>query len=371
MIEASAREGGWRSGQVASLRRRSAAGTAKPFLALLLAVAFGVSGCQTRESPRVGAPVGFVGLTMGTSYSVKVARLPTGLTQSELRDEVNRRLERLNALMSTFRDDSEVSRFNASASTDWFSVSRETAVVVSEAQRISQLTHGAFDVTVEPLVKLWHFGPDDGEFRVPTEEQIRSAQQRVGFENLEVRLNPPALRKKRSGLTIDLSAIAKGYAVDQVAEYLESAGVSGYLVEIGGETRTRGTKADGQPWRVGIEQPDATRIAVLRVIELRDGAVATSGDYRNFFVHAGKRYSHEIDPRTGRPIEFRLALVSVVHRSCMTADALATAIMVMGPDEGYNFAIDEGLAVLMVERTSAGLRVKTTPKFQQLFGPES
>jgi len=307
-------------------------------------------------------------MTMGTSYSVKVSRLPAGLTLPQLRNEVNRRLERLNAFMSTYRTDSDVSRFNTSTSTGWFPVSRDTAVVVAAAQRISRMTRGAFDVTVAPLVDLWHFGPGNGEFRVPTEEQIQSAKQRVGFENLDVRLDPPALRKRRADLAIDLSAIAKGYAVDQVAAYLESRGIDGFLVEIGGETRTKGSKADGQPWRVGIERPDATRLAVLRAIELGDRAIATSGDYRNFFVMDGKRYSHEIDPRTGRPIEFRLALVSVVAESCMTADALATAIMVLGVQDGYNFAVDHALAVLMVERTSGGLQVKMTPRFQRLFG---
>ncbi len=328
-------------------------------------------GCAQGSGATQPNVVGFVGLTMGTTYSVKLARVPPGRQLKDIHRDVDRLLDRLNGLMSTYLADSEVSRFSQSRSTDWFPVSRETATVVAEAQRVSQLTGGAFDVTVAPLVNLWHFGPKEPKRKIPADEEIQAAKQRVGYQHLHVRLEPPALRKDLPELSLDLSAIAKGYAVDRVAEYLESLGAADYLVEIGGETRTKGRKADGTPWRIGIEQPDPSGMAIMKVLEPGDRAVATSGDYRNYFEVDGRRYSHEIDPRTGRPVEWHLASVTVVADRCMTADALATALMVLGPVEGYNFSVRQKLAVLLVVRKQGGgFEVKTTPQFQRLFGSD-
>jgi len=330
-----------------------------------------VVGCVDGTGAAQPETVGFVGLTMGTTYSVKLARAPRGHTLKEVHQQVERMLRHVDGLMSTYKKDSDVSRFSRSRSTDWFSVSSETATVVAEAQRISRLSGGAFDVTVAPLVNLWHFGPEEPTRKIPTEKEIQAAKEHVGYRHLHVRLDPPALKKDIPTLSVDLSAIAKGYAVDRVAELLESLGIDSYLVEVGGETRTHGCKADGSPWRIGVEKPDTLNLSgttVVKILEPGDKAVATSGDYRNFFVVGGKRYSHEIDPRTGRPVQWSLASVTVVADSCMTADAFATALMVLGPSEGYNLAVAQKLAVLMIVREADGYKEKKTPEFVKLFG---
>jgi len=307
---------------------------------------------------------------MGTTYSVKVDCLPNGTTADQLKEQIDQRLERLNDLMSTYRQDSELQRFGRDTGTDWFDVSPETAAVVAEALRISRLSGGAFDATVAPLVNLWNFGPDAKVFRIPSDQEIAEAKKHVGFEEIDVQLTPPALRKQHPDVTLDLSGIAKGFAVDQIAEYLDRLKVAGYLVEIGGETRTKGLKRDETLWKVGIQRPTEFDVAIQKIILLGNRSLATSGDYRNYFEQDGQRFSHTIDPRTGRPIAFRLASVSVVTDSCMTADALATAFMVLGPEASYNLAVQQQLAVLFVIRSEKGFVERATPAFQQFLGTE-
>lgn len=331
--------------------------------AALMASVLTLGGCAESDS----APVMLSGPTMGTQYHVSVARLPEGIPRAQLQREIDARLETVNDQMSTYRPDSELSRFNQFEGADWFAVSADTAFVVEAALRTSAATGGAFDATVEPLVNLWSFGPDPRERQVPADEELAAALKRVGYEDVEVRMSPPALRKARPDIHLDLSAIAKGFGVDKVAEYLEDVGISGYLVEIGGEMRAAGTKADGTPWRIGIESPVAGRRSIQRIIPLRDVSLATSGDYRNYFEENGRRFSHTIDPRTGRPIEHQLASVSVIADNCMSADAWATALMVLGPKEGYNWAQERGLAVLLIIRDEGGFVEKPTPAFVQRF----
>lgn len=339
-------------------------------LAIVVAAVAAWYIASDRANPRIAH---YGGMTMGTHYNVSIAApLPSATSGEGLQAELDRRLEAVNDWMSTYRPDSEVSKFNRSAGNDWYEVSPETARVVAEAQRISELTGGAFDVTVGPLVNLWSFGPDKRPRQVPSAEDVEAAKQLVGYQQVDIRTSPPALRKlERDDLSIDLSGIAKGFGVDLLADYLDEIGVSSYLVDIGGEMRARGRKPDGAPWRAGIERPAETPDApgqVLLPIDLLDRALATSGDYRNYFESDGTRYSHTIDPRTGRPIEFDLASVSVLHESCMTADALATALMVLGADGGYNFAVDHDLAVLFVVRTESGFEQRATPEFEKLTG---
>jgi thiamine biosynthesis lipoprotein len=327
-----------------------------------------VVGCFDSEDGNSNPIVSLAGQTMGTTYTVKLKSLPTGLTKTALQTEIDRRLEAVNNQMSTWRLESEISRFNQSESTEWFEVSPATVRVLREASRISELSDGAFDVTVSPLVSLWGFNRPNGEQgNVPTDEAIGAIKQQVGYELVTSREKKPALRKSHPQTTIDLSGIAKGYGVDVIADYLTETGMTAYMVEIGGEVRARGRKPDGSAWTIGIEKPTESGRALLQAVALIDRALATSGDYRNFFEQDGKRYSHTIDPRTGRPIEFRLASVSVVSESCMTADALATALMVLGPRDGYNLAEKHGWAVLMVVRTDDGFEQKSTPEFQRIL----
>ncbi len=295
-------------------------------------------------------PIAISGVTMGTSYSVKIGSSVAGSRPLEsvdapskvapyehLQNRIRDRLAEIDQRMSTYRDDSEVTRFNRSPANEWFTVSAETAQVVQKAMEVSEQTAGAFDITVGPLVRLWNFGPSSQQQRtVPSDSAIEQAKTLTGYSHLGVRLTPPALRKAIDALEIDLSGIAKGYAVDQVAIVLESEGISNYLVEIGGEIRTSGQRSMGDSaehqWIVGIESPQSDKRAIATTLALKDAAMASSGDYRNFFEVDGVRYSHTIDPRTGRPIQHSLAAATVVSSDCATADALATALLVMGDD---------------------------------------
>jgi thiamine biosynthesis lipoprotein len=265
--------------------------------------------------------------------------------------------------LSTYELDAELARFNRSRQTDWVPVSRELAEVLGEARQVSELTGGAFDVTIGPLVELWGFGPEDTGDRVPDAAAIDARRARVGYANLDVRREPPAIRKHAPGLHVDLSAIAKGYAVDRLAGLLETRGIANYLVEIGGELRGRGHNPAGEPWRIGIERPTAGERSVYAVIGINNTGVATSGDYRNYFEQQGQHYSHIIDPRTGRPVTHALASVTVISPQTMRADAMATALLVLGPEAGYALADSEGLAALFVIRTADGLVDRQTAAF--------
>ena len=317
--------------------------------------------CANAAAP----PATFTGDTMGTRYTVKAVDLPGNLDLQTVENEIRQKLQRIDGLMSTYRPDSELSKLNRFDRTgEWFDVSPQTAAVLEEALTVGRLTGGAFDVTVGPLVNLWNFGPGDTVAEeVPTPEAIETAAIRVGFQHIELRTDPPAVRKKLANLYIDLSGVAKGFAVDRVAEYLAGRGAKNFLVEIGGEVRAAGNNHLGVPWRVGVESPVAAIRAVEKAVALKDLAMATSGDYRNYFEIDGVRYSHIIDPRTGRPVAHRLASVTVLDASCARADALATALMVLGPQQGYELAAREKLAVLMIVRGDDGFIEKTTRAF--------
>ncbi len=304
------------------------------------------------------------GPTMGTSYAVKLYDTDGDTEADALQLQIAGLLERINDQMSTWRPASELSRFNKSRGSSWFPVSAELAYVVESAASISALSDGAFDVTVGPIVNLWGFGPERSGTYPPSEKDIERTMERVGYRQLAVRASPSALRKQRPDVYVDLSAIAKGFAVDEVARLLDERHIRSYLVEIGGELRARGSKPDGSPWKVAIERPLPGERSVQSVVTLRDQSIATSGDYRNYVEKDGERYSHTINPRTGRPIAHGLASVSVIAASAMRADALATAIMVMGPEEGYRLAEREALAVQLIIRSGDGFRVLATPQFE-------
>lgn len=303
------------------------------------------------------------GLAFGTSFSVKATRLPAGIGPETLKAQLEALLEEVDRTMSTYRPDSQLSRFNHRASTDWQSVSEDLAQVVIAALEVSEWSDGAFDVTVGPLVNLWGFGPDPRRQQPPPDEAIEVAKARVGYRNLEAQPQPPALRKRRPDLYVDLSAIAKGFAVDRLAKHLESLGVTDYLVEIGGEVRLKGESPRGGGWRIAIEKPVPKVRQVEKILTLTDTAMATSGDYRNYFEVAGRRFSHTIDPRTGRPIVHRLASVTVLCHTTMQADALATALMVLGPETGFAKAERDGIPALFVVKEQDRFSEKPTSAF--------
>ena len=304
------------------------------------------------------------GFTMGPiRYTVVVAHHPDSITPKQLQQQVGSTLERVNQLMSTYLPDSDVSRFNASKSTEFVAVDRETVEVVSRAIQISQQTNDAFDITVGPAVNLWKFGPEkDSLESLPSDDALEQVAKVIGHQKLEVRADPPAIRKTEPGLKIDLSAIAKGYAVDRVAKALDESGCEQFMIEVGGEVFVRGQRAGGGPWQIGVEQPDTSDAAnkvtvgsareVYQVASISDKALATSGDYRNYFEFQGKRFSHTIDPKTCRPVEHGLATACVIADDCMTADALATAVVVLGPDEGQKVCREAGVEYLLITRDS-------------------
>lgn len=294
------------------------------------------------------------GPTMGTSYNITLfpAKGVT-LDGKSLKGSIDESLTRINQQMSTWVKDSEISLFNQSQSTEWYPISPEFAKVVTAAQDISKRSNGAFDVTVGPLIRMWGFGKDFKNNN-PDQASIDTAIQNIGYQKLEVRLSPPALRKQIPQLQINLSAIAKGYAVDAIAEHVSQQNISSYLVEIGGEIRANGVKVNGDLWRIAIEKPSSKERSVQQGILLKDTGVATSGDYRNYVERDGKRYSHTIDPSTGKPIIHQLASITILHDSAMMADGLATAVMVLGEKKGKTFIADNKLKAYMIVRDENG-----------------
>lgn len=330
--------------------------------ALLLALAGILAGCdQSRELHALS------GATMGTTWSVKVVDLPPGVSEAQLHSDIRLLLESVNQQMSTWEPDSAISRFNQAEPDTRHTLPPDFFKVLDHALELARETNGAYDPTVAPLVNLWGFGAGRDEFHKPAAGEIERVRARTGWEQLE--LDPEQRSVVQPGdVELDLSSVAKGYAVDKVADFLRERGVDAFLVEIGGELRARGTKPGGEPWRVAVEKPQSgpSRQAE-QVLPLRGRAMATSGDYRNFHEVDGERYSHTIDPRTGRPVEHRLASVTVLASNCMEADALATALNVMGPEEGMAFARQRNLPVLMLIHTDdGGLRELATERFHRL-----
>ena len=295
---------------------------------------------------------------MGTSYSVQWTQLPDSSDITQVKSEIETRLEEINDLMSTYLPHSQLSGFNRSRETGWHAVEPELAELIALALEISQRSAGAFDVTVGPLVNLWGFGPDETEFSFPTTTEIKIAKRSVGYQYLQVRLEPPALNKKIVDLHVDLSAIAKGYAVDQLAKILDSHNFRHYMIEIGGEVKGKGNAPHGEAWRIGIQTPQSGQDDVAAVLSLHNVGVATSGDYRNYFEHDGVIYSHTINPATGYPVEHNLISVTVIHPSTAVADAWATAFMVLGPRKTYEIAQQKKLAVFLI--TQEGKNYKST-----------
>ena len=276
------------------------------------------------------------GNTMGTTYSIKIVNnLLQDIDLDTIKSKIDSTLQVVNQQMSTYIHDSEINTFNRLASKDWFTMSTDFYEVIVAAQEISRLTDGAFDITVRPIVDLWGFSLDltQNTWQPPSEKAIKETIKSIGFNNIVVGKN--SIKKLNHDTKIDLNAIAKGYGVDVVFELLEGLGFTEILVEIGGEVRCLGLNKVGDPWRIGIDKPILDIIPgteLQTVISLDNNALATSGDYRNYFEYEEKLYSHMIDPTTGYPTINNVASASVTAPSCMVADALATALMVMGED---------------------------------------
>ena len=289
----------------------------------------GMFGCQNKfEAFKID------GYTMGTTYSIVYVSDHSYPKVDLVQCKVDSLLNQLNQQMSTYIADSEISKFNSWKQSDPFAISSEFSEVVHRAQNISRLTNGAFDITVMPLVRLWGFGPEfKGSIRIPTEEEINKIKINTGSDKLVTVQS--AIKKKNPELEIDLNAIAKGFAVDQMSILLETLNINNYLVEVGGEIRCRGRNRNGNKWSVGIDTPEFENLAKRKIeiaLRVSDLAVATSGDYRNYFEKNSKMYSHIIDPVTGHPAQSSIASATVIAPYCTEADAWATALLVLGKD---------------------------------------
>lgn len=332
-------------------------------IAVTLLCVFSFSGAGCSESETRSEKV-LHGLTMGTSYSIK---LINGENKAEaLKQGVDELLEEINSSMSTYRVDSELSNINQNKTTHWISVSSDLMHVLRLAEKVSRQSKGAFDVTVGPIVNLWGFGPGNRILKEPDEPRVNALMDQVGYKKLILNANSASIKKLDPNLYIDLSAIAKGFAVDKIAEYLDENGIADYLVEVGGEIRVKGRNKDNRLWRLAIEKPVVEQRAIQEVIELTGEAIATSGDYRNYFESEGKRYSHTINPITGRPITNRVASVSVITSSATYSDAMATAFMVLGVADGIELADKLKLKVLFLVKSDKGFEEVRSRAFSSI-----
>lgn len=302
---------------------------------------------------------------MGTTYTVKVVQQPeVSIDLIALQAEIDDALIQVNALMSTYDPNSELSQLNKADADVAFPISEQTEFVLTEALRLYQLSEGSLDVTVGPLVNLWGFGPDKRPEMIPTQAQLTDIAYFVGIDKFT--LEAGVVTKLHAKVYIDLSPIAKGYGVDVVSDILEQHHIQNYLVEIGGEMRVAGKKPQNVDWRIAIEKPIAGARAVQKEMSIGNNAVATSGDYRNYFEQDGVRYSHLIEPKTGYPIQHNLVSVTVIHPSSMIADGWATALNVMGTEKAKLIAQRNDLAVFMVFKLDGEFVEYASPAFEKI-----
>ncbi|MBP0603860.1 FAD:protein FMN transferase [Aeromonas sanarellii] len=327
--------------------------------ALLLSLMLLLAACQPAPTQ-----TRIQGSTMGTYYAVTLSDpFPGG--QGALQQEVETLLARLNQEISTYDPASLISRFNQGTGQPPQVIPATMAKIVQQGMDAGRLTRGALDVTVGPLVNLWGFGPDKRPTQRPGAEQIAQARERVGIDKLT--LTPQGdhflLGKAIPGLYLDLSTLGEGAASDEIAGLLERRGVHNYLIEVAGAVRSKGRNAKGNPWRVAIVEPSDKPGAIEDVVTPNGMAVSTAGSYRNYYELDGKRYSHIIDPATGEPVTHRLVSASVITPTALEADALDTALMVMGPERAMAFAKEHRLAVYLIEKTDQGFVARHTPEF--------
>ena len=326
---------------------------------LIIFLIIGVSACQQTNYEILALN----GLTMGTTYSVKINADNAFVEKNQISDDIDEILSEINQSMSTYIKESELSNINFSTISDWQSLSDDLFEVIDHAINVSLKTNGAFDITIAPLVNLWGFGPDKLQNKIPTDEIIELTKQNTGYKKISIDKSLKKISKLDPNLHIDLSGIAKGFAVDKIARYLDKRGFKNYLVEIGGELIGKGLNKDNQIWQIGIENPGNNIDTIKRIVQLKDMAMATSGNYMNYFEKDGVRYSHTINPVTGKPIKHKLASVTVLDNSAMNADALATAFMVLGPEKALSLANNLKIAVYLIIKDGKSFEEKYNDYF--------
>ncbi len=337
------------------------------FRPAVLVLGFGLV-LQACDQTPPAAVEAFTGAAEGTTYHIKLVQPSPHVPRAVLQREIAAVLDRIDREMSAYRPDSELSRFNANRSTDWFPVSDELREVVDVALQVSRETAGAYDITVEPLTELWGFGPQVHTPRVPTETEIERVRGQIGYGHLHTQRDPPSLRKDMPELRLDVNSLGPGYTVDKIAEALARQGIVSYLVELGGAVYAHGQRPEGGAWRVAIEKPLKAGRTAQQIVGLTANGLSTAGDYREYFEQEGRHYSHILDPAAGRPVTHALTSVSVIAPTAVAADAWDTALMVMGPERGWVLALKLKMPALFIARVKApsrsGFEVQTTPEFE-------
>lgn len=333
----------------------------------LLSVVILLTGCDNASAPATpkAAVTVLEGKTMGTFWRVSVVGVDKARAE-ELRTKVQTQLDGDDRLLSTWKNDSALMRFNHSRSTTPWPVNEAMADIITESLRIGRKTQGAMDITVGPLVNLWGFGPDKQPVSTPTQAQIDAAKARTGLDKLTVinRADRQYLQKSIPDLYVDLSTVGEGYAADHLARLMTEEGISRYLVSVGGALVSRGMNADGQPWRVAIQKPTDRENAVQAIVDINGHGISTSGSYRNYYELDGKRISHVIDPQTGRPITHKLVSVTVIAPTALEADAWDTGLMVLGTEKAQQVVREQGLAVYMIMKEGDGFTTWMSPQFR-------
>ncbi|MBO6897731.1 MAG: FAD:protein FMN transferase [Shimia sp.] len=300
------------------------------------------------------------GQTMGTTYTVVAVEPQGGLNKNDLQTAIDAALQDVDRKMSNWNPSSEISRINALKANTPFSLSTDMLALLQAAQAVHETSDKQFDLTLGPLIDLWGFGAQKPIGRVPDASGVTAAMQTVGQSDA-LTLDGTTLKKSHDGTQMYLSAIGKGFGVDRLGDTIRSFGVTDFMVEIGGDIIASGKNAEGMPWQIAIETPDALQRSFLKVLGVSDRGMATSGDYRNYFEQDGTRYSHILNATTGRPVTHATASVTVLTENAMLADAWATALLVVGRERGMEIAERQNLAALFIDRevTSGKMRFKT------------
>jgi FAD:protein FMN transferase len=326
------------------------------FLVLFVAL----SGCGNGDSME-----SFGGPTMGSTYSIKYLRHAGLPAPTEVRVQVEKILAEVDQQMSTYRSDSDIERFNDLPANRCQKMPAPILKLVRVGERLSEQSEGSFDLTLEPLLNLWGFGPQARNEKVPSAQALAEVRQRVGYQHL--RIDGDQLCKD-AAVEVDFNSIAAGYAVDTIAAKLEAMGIHNYLAEATGELKAAGKKLDGSSWRIALEEPRDDQQVAERIIAVDGYGVSTSGDYRNYFVQDGRRYSHTFDARAGAPVSHTLASVTVIHHSALMADGLSTLLLILGPERGWDYAEKHDIGAFFVIRADTGFVIRTNQAFERLSG---
>jgi thiamine biosynthesis lipoprotein len=326
----------------------------------LVVLAGVLSGCGNGDSQeRVDGP------TMGSRYSIQYVRHSSTPGPKAVQAEVENILAEVDRQFSTYRSDSDIERFNDLPANRCQTMPAPILKLVRVGEQLSEQSEGSFDLTVEPLLNLWGFGPQAREEKVPAAQALAEVRQRVGYQHL--RIDRDQLCKDAS-VEVDFNSIAAGYAVDTIAEKLEALGIHNYLAEVTGELKAAGKKLDGSSWKIALEEPRDDQQVAQKIITVDGYGVSTSGDYRNYFQQDGKRYSHTFDARTGAPVSHTLASVTVINPSALMADGLSTLLLILGPERGWDYAEKHDIGAFFVIRADTGFVTRTNQAFERLSG---